>query len=59
MVVVATGSLDPGALIFCGGVVFMGFYSLASSRDKAVSRILIFIGALAILGEIVRLFLIT
>ena len=55
VVVTATGALEPGVLIFCGGVVFMGFYSLASSRDKAVSWVLIFVG-MTILGEIVRLF---
>lgn len=46
--------MEPGAIIFCGGVVLVGFYSLASSQDKAVSWVLIFIGALAVVGEIIR-----
>lgn len=52
-----TGVLEPGALIFCAGVVLVGFYSLVSSQDKAVSWVLIFVGTLAAAAEIMRLLL--
>lgn len=57
VVVAITGALEPGALIFCGGVVMMGLHTFARSQDRAVAWVLIFVGILAAAAEVVRLLL--
>jgi hypothetical protein len=57
VVILLGGGLNAGVFVFSAGVVLLGAHGLTEGRDRAVGWVLIFVGVLAILGDVVRLLL--
>ena len=58
VVVLLSGGITAGVLVFSAGVTLLGVHGLAEGRDRAVGWVLIFVGITAILGGLVRALLV-
>lgn len=54
VVVLLGGGLTAGVSLFSAGVVLLGVHGLVEGRDRTVGWVLIFVGATALVAELIR-----